>query len=399
MGYIGDKYGRKRALELSIFLMAFPTFAMGCLPSYDSIGPVAILLLAITRCLQGLSVGGQLMSSLVYTLEQHPKRRWGLYGSYVMAAANVGTLLGGIVGFIMRATLTDEQLHSWGWRVPFLAGILVSLTGLYLKYYCDEDHAGSHGVHAPPNPIKAAFGRANRRSLLSATLVPMLWSAGFYLTFVWLSIFMSDLEVPPLPHAFLVNSASLAFSVCLVFPLGGIISDRYGRRRIMAIGAVCMGVLSPFMIYVIGLDNPVAAFFAQSTMGLSLTLWGAPMMAWLVEAFPPEARLTSVAIGYNIAQATAGGFSPAIATLLVDRYGEHTPGYILSALALTSLTGLLIAPSHQHDQGEDAYRQPVAEMEQDQNEGGDNEEKTRLHHLVSGRDQFEEDSDSSREII
>ena len=167
----------------------------------------------------------------------------------------------------------------------------------------------------------------------------------------------------------------------------------------MAIGAVCMGVLSPFMIYVIGLDNPVAAFFAQSTMGLSLTLWGAPMMAWLVEAFPPEARLTSGAIGYNIAQATAGGFSPAIATLLVDRYGEHTPGYILSALALTSLTGLLIAPSHQHDHGEDAYRQPVAEMEQDQHEGGDNEEKTRLHHLGSGRDQFEEDSDSSREII
>ena len=348
IGYIGDKYGRKRALELSIFLMAFPTFAMGCLPGYERIGSLAVVLLAITRCLQGLSVGGQLMSSLVFTLEKHPKRKWGLYGSYVMAAANCGTLLGGLVAFSIRASLSDEALRKWGWRVPFLCGILVSFTGLYLKYHCPEVHAlhGSHAQDPQPNPIKAAFSKENRRSLLSASLVPMLWSAGFYITFVWLSIFMSDLIVPPVPDAFAVNSASLFFSVCLIFPLGGILSDWFGRKKVMLLGGIAMGIFSPLCIIVIGWGDPFASFFAQSTMGICLTLWGAPMMAWLVEGFPPAARLTSVGIGYNIAQATAGGFAPALATMLVDKYGEHAPGFVLTGLALLSLTGLLVAPKH-----------------------------------------------------
>jgi len=147
LGYIGDMYGRKKALVISIFLMAFPTFAMGCLPSYEQIGDWAIVLLVVVRLLQGLSVGGQLMSSLVFTLENHDPSHWGLYGSYVMAAANFGTLLGGIAGFVIRALLTDEQLRIWGWRLPFVSGIFVSISGFYLKSH-GGDHDGHH-YHQP----------------------------------------------------------------------------------------------------------------------------------------------------------------------------------------------------------------------------------------------------------
>ena len=99
IGYIGDVSGRKKALEISIFLMALATTLMGCLPTYDNVGNLAILLLLVVRMLQGLSVGGQLMSSLVFTLEGHPHNKWGLYGSFVMACANLGTFLGGIVAY------------------------------------------------------------------------------------------------------------------------------------------------------------------------------------------------------------------------------------------------------------------------------------------------------------
>ena len=113
LGYVGDKYGRKKALEISIFLMAFPTFAMGCLPGYDQVGIWAVVLLTtIVRLLQGLSVGGQLVSSLVYTVENNPKEKWGLYGSFVLAASNFGTLLGGVVAAFMRSVLTPEELAS-----------------------------------------------------------------------------------------------------------------------------------------------------------------------------------------------------------------------------------------------------------------------------------------------
>lgn len=128
LGYIGDVYGRKRALVISIFLMAIPTFTMGCLPSYEQVGAVSTILLILVRLLQGLSVGGQLMSSLVFTLENHEQRRWGLYGSFVMAAANFGTLLGGIVGFVLRSSLTQEQLVAWGWRVRSLVASFIVTT-------------------------------------------------------------------------------------------------------------------------------------------------------------------------------------------------------------------------------------------------------------------------------
>lgn len=393
MGYIGDVYGRKRALVLSIFLMAFPTFAMGCLPTYEQVGAFAIVLLVIVRLLQGLSVGGQLMSSLVFTLETHETTQWGLYGSFVMAGANLGTLLGGLAGYALRSFLSYEQLVAWGWRLPFWSGILVSFSGFYLRSYenVEDDQNSRHCVAStraaapsgtntirdsqnspdvgadhntplpvvkssddcepiipvisPPNPLRIAFAAQNRRSLLAAALVPMLWSSGFYLSFVWMAIFMEDLIESPVPHAFGVNSAALLISVCLFFPVAGILSDRYGRRFVMTIGGVSVGVLSPILVLVIGKGNALNALVAQSSLGVALSFWGAPMCAWLVEAFEPEARLTSVAIGYNLAQATVGGLTPSVATIMVDSVGVNSPGWILTVLSILSLTGLwIVAP-------------------------------------------------------
>lgn len=114
---------------------------------------------------------------------------------------------------------------------------------------------------------------------------------------------MSDLIDPPIPNSFLINSASLFLSVCLIFPLAGILSDRLGRKRVMGAGGFFLGVLSPLMIMLISSGSVASAFMAQFIMGVCLCLWGAPMMAWLAESFEPAARLTSVSIGYNIAQA------------------------------------------------------------------------------------------------
>ena len=106
-----------------------------------------------------------------------------------MAAANVGTLLGGFVAAIIRRSLSEEALHTWGWRIPFLSGILVSISGFYLKGHGDDDEGNVHGMPstAQANPIRLAFSRSNIRSLLASAMVPLLWSSGFYLTFVWVS--------------------------------------------------------------------------------------------------------------------------------------------------------------------------------------------------------------------
>ena len=378
-GYIGDVHGRKKALELSIFLMAFATTAMGCLPTYNQVGGCAVFLLVLIRMVQGMSVGGQLMSSLVFTLEGRPQSHWVLIGSFVLVGANLGTFLGGLVAYALHRRLTNEQLVRWGWRLPFLSGILVSLCGIYLKYFCDEDEIHPQGVgpgHAavptderlenlqddapfdeephiqdpPKNPLRLAFSSENRRSLIACAIVPLLWSGGFYLSFVWMAIYMADLIDPPVPAAFGVNSISLLL-IDIWFPVAGWLSDRLGRRFVMTIGCVGVGCMGPLLTIAIGQSKGRRwiAFIAQNILGFELALFGAPMCAWLVEAFEPAARLTSVAIGYNVAQAIGGGTSPFLASLLVDVVGKYSPGIMFAVLGLLSFSGLwFVAPGKIH---------------------------------------------------
>jgi MHS family proline/betaine transporter-like MFS transporter len=192
----------------------------------------------------------------------------------------------------------------------------------------------------------------------------MVWSGGFYLSFVWMAVYMADLIRPPVTAAFGVNCLSLLL-ICLWFPLAGLLSDWFGRKRIMTIGGIAFGGLGPIMIWIIGHrgggpNNMWIAFSCQNVLGISLALWGAPMCAWLVEAFEPKARLTSVSIGYNVAQALAGGMSPFVATLLVDEVGIGAPGFLLLAMAILSLTGLwYVAPQQQQQQHQDPQHHDI----------------------------------------
>merc|ERR1719491_2408566 len=132
------------------------------------------------------------MTSLVYTLESKPKSQWGLYGSYVMASSSLGSLL----GFFMRTLMSRKDLVAWGWRLPFLAGIVVAFSAYYLKFHCEEIEPEPEAKRT--NPIKEAFKPENRTALLASALVPMLWASGFYVTFVWMAIYMEELcDNPP----------------------------------------------------------------------------------------------------------------------------------------------------------------------------------------------------------
>ena len=224
IGYVGDKHGRKEALTRSLFLMAIPTTLMGCLPTYSQVGVISTLLLCLCRLMQGISVGGQLPASLVYTVEKRPKSQWGYYGSLPMVAANVGTLLGNLCGAIMRQTLTDDQLVAWGWRIPFFSGIIIAFVACYIRKY-GSDGAYDAGAYQgenttkQSNPIKVAFRRENRLALLSTSMAPMIWGAGFYVSFVWMSIFMEELMDPPIANGFWINFLALLFGMTLILPV------------------------------------------------------------------------------------------------------------------------------------------------------------------------------------
>ncbi|KAL7533077.1 hypothetical protein ACHAXR_005030 [Thalassiosira sp. AJA248-18] len=359
IGYIGDKYGRKQALVISLFLMAFPTFLMGCLPTYQQVGSLSTILLVVCRLLQGMSVGGQLPASLIYTVEMRPQKHWGFYGALVMMAANCGTLLGNLVGAIMRTLLTDEELLQWGWRIPFLSGILIAFVAIYLRLHGKEHNpnAGEYdddecnAKEEPKHPFEEVFKRENLPALVSATLTPMLWGAAFYLTFVWMAIFMEVLIDPPIEHGFWVNAMALLFGIILPLPLTGMLSDHYGRDKTMLTGAAGLAILGPLMIRIISSGQMMQAFFAQWTLGLFISLFGGPMNAWLVEKFPPKIRLTSAALGYDLAHCTASAFSPLIATILVQDYGANAVGALYPFFAVLAVTGMFMSTKIHRDGG------------------------------------------------
>jgi len=355
IGYVGDKHGRKEALWRSLFLMAIPTTLMGCLPTYEQVGVLSTVLLCFCRLVQGISVGGQLPASLVYTVEKRPKSQWGYYGSLPMVAANVGTLLGNVCGAFMRQVLTHEQLVSWGWRIPFFSGILIAFVALYLRKHGADGayHEGNNDISdetiaavtktvKPYNPIRVAFRRENRLALLSTSIVPMLWAAGFYVSFVWVAVFMEELMDPPIPGAFWINSLGLLFGMTWVLPVAGAISDRVGRTFMMTVSGLLLTGLGPVCLILISRGNPAVAFFSQLILGLLLSFYGGPLCAWLVENFSPEVRMTSASIGYDISHAIAGGFSPAIATFLYTNYGVNAAALVYVVFGSISVAGLYV---------------------------------------------------------
>lgn len=263
--------------------------------------------------------------------------------------------------YLMRKHYTVEQLIKGYWRIPFLSGIFVGLVGIYLrKYVRDHDRFDSlsmetkkHNVdlrtHRPLTPLETALSSRLRGSLVCVTGAVVLWAGGFYILFVWLVIYMTNLVDPPIPYAFVVNSACLFVTMVLLFPFAGWMSDAWGRKTVMTWGGVGVALLSPVAMDVLSRGESSFGWVvaAQLVLGVCLCLYAAPMCAWMVESFPPEARLTSVAIGYNVAMALAGGMSPSLATWLVIEHGGVAAGYLLSTLSIVSLLGLHLAPKHE----------------------------------------------------
>jgi len=290
-------------------------------------------------------------------------------------AANIGTLLGNLCGALLRQVLTEEQLLSWGWRIPFFSGILIAFVACYLQVYADEVHTTA-GVYdrqdsVITNPIRVALSRGNRLALLSTSLTPMLWAAGFYVSFVWMAIYMGELLDPPVKGAFWINAGSLFLGMTVMLPIAGMISDRLGRVRMMTVSGVLLSGLGPVFFIMISKGNSFVAFLSQLALGVLLSFFGGPLCAWLVENFSPEVRLTSASLGYDISQSIVGGFSPAIATTLFEKGGTYAPSLIYVVFGVISVIGIYVTYCFGGNQKEDVGKVDDLELKESKsgNEG------------------------------
>ena len=342
-GHLGDTVGRKTALIWSVMLMAVPTCLLGLLPTHDEIGIGAPILLTVLRILQGLSVGGEFTGSMTFLVEHARPEERGYAGSWSEFSAQIGILLGSGVGALLTSTLSHEDLYAWGWRVPFVLGVLVGGVGFYLRTGIEESPEFEQiklGGAVSRFPLRDVLV-FRRRELAQAVGIIVLYAVSFYLAFVYLITYLSSVLTVPLNQAMIGNTIGLAVFTFLV-PIMGAVSDRIGRRTPMIWGAAGLAILSYPLFMLLGHQTIPFLLMAQLLFAVLIAAYVGPMCATVVELFPPQGRYTGISIAYNLALALFGGTAPLVATYLIGKTGSLVaPSYYLMFCALLSLVVVL----------------------------------------------------------
>lgn len=343
-GHFGDRYGRKRTLIATVVLMGLCTGCIGLLPTYQSIGVAAPILLTALRFLQGFSVGGEWSGAMLLTIEHAPVRRRNVFASLVQQGSPVGTLLSsGALALVVL--LPDDQLMAWGWRVPFLAAFVLLAVGLYLRLRVEESPLFQRVLAENRQrrvPVATALRTVPVRMLIGIG-APLIVVGGFYLMTTYVISYGQNtlgLSRSLMLDATLV-AAGVEICVLVVF---GRLADRITHWRVCAIGSV-VSVLVAFPVFAL-IDTKVPALVIIGVaIGVgALSIPYAPMGPMLSEMFPDETRYSAVALSYNLS-GVVSGFVPLIAATVFRASGQASWSIagLLGLIGLVSLAGALAA--------------------------------------------------------
>jgi MHS family proline/betaine transporter-like MFS transporter len=336
-GYIGDRLGRRAALTFSVAAMAIPTFLVGVLPGYQTLGVMAPMLLTVLRIIQGLSVGGEYTTAMVFLVERAPPGRRGLIGAICCCGASAGILLGSATGAALAAVVSAEALSDWAWRLPFILGLFVGLAGFALRRGIEEAPVNTDG-----QPPLLTTMRGELPLLLRLAGLSVFLAVGFYLMFLYVASWLQTADGVAPGHALEINTISILALIptCL---FAGWLSDRIGRRTTMlfAMAGAILGSLPLFWL----LHHQSSAMILTGQFGFVLIVgfYAGALPAALVEAAPHRGRCTVVALGYNVPLGIIGGVTPMAATWLVARTGDDlSPAYMMIAAAIVSTVAVLL---------------------------------------------------------
>jgi len=346
IGIYGDRAGRKAGLTVTILIMAGGTFLIAIAPSYAAIGIGAPLLLLAGRILQGFSAGGEIGSATAFLVEHAPADKRGRYTAWLQGSMGMSNILGALVAFCVTALLSASQVASWGWRVPFLIGLLIVPIGIYLRRTLQEtpqfraDAERRRHERAVVRPLAGVF-RDHSRSLLVGMGISIPWAVAVYV----LLIFM-----PVLAQKAFGFTAAQAFGSSLigniVFVTGcfafGALADRIGHIRVLTLGVILL------LVGVLPLFRWLAASHSTTTLALVLSAFGVIVSSFtsvaptaLSSLFPTRVRSTGVSIVYNAAITIFGGFAPAILTWLGANAGSlFAPAWYVEFAAVPAIVAI-----------------------------------------------------------
>jgi len=358
-GRIGDIVGRKIAFLITLLIMGGSTAAIGFLPTYESIGMAAPIILVILRLLQGLALGGEYGGAAIYVAEHAPDGKRGFYTSFIQTTATLGLFLSLAVILLVRASMSPESFVEWGWRLPFVLSLALVVMSYYIRVRLQESPLFTRlkaAGRTSKAPIQESFGTRERWKVFFIVLLgatagqAVVWYTGqFYALF----FLQTSLQIP-LTTSYIIVAAALALATPL-FIFFGALSDRIGRKKVMLAGNL-IAALSYYPIYkgmaaaADPLNVPVLIFLIFLQVVFVTMVYG-PIAAFLVEAFPARIRYTSLSLPYHFGNGWFGGFLPLIATALVAWTGNMFAGLVFPigvALMTVIVGGLFLEERHDH---------------------------------------------------
>ncbi|MBB2988225.1 MFS transporter [Terracoccus luteus] len=340
IGSYADKHGRKKALSLTLLLMMVGTILMAAAPTHSTIGAWAGIIILLSRLVQGFSAGGEFGSATTYLVEMAPNRK-AYYASWQVAAQGISMFLASAFGYLLFTHLSKDALYTWGWRIPFIIGILIGPVGLYIRARLSEtkEFAESTPHEAP---VKAVFTEHLGRSLAGIACVGVA-TISVYLILFMPTYAVKNLGVPA--SAAYLGGVVAGIVVVIGVPLVGRLADRVGPARIMIGAAVAALVLAwPLFAIVIASRSVPVLIVSIGLLGVIMAFYFGPLPALLTTLYPSDVRATGVSTAYNIGVTVMGGIAPLVLTWLISLTGSlNAPSVYYMVVAVISLVGLFVA--------------------------------------------------------
>lgn len=342
-GHIGDRRGRRPVLVASLLLTGAATVAVGCVPTYDSIGTAAPLLLLVLRFLQGLGLGGEWGGAVLLTAEHAPAERRALWSSFPQIGPSVGFVLANGVMLMLSATLSDAQFAAWGWRVPFWAAGVLAAAGLWLRSSLAESPSFLEMEDHARVPLAEVVRDHWRLVLLTAGGLAVGYAV-FYAVTTWALAY--GVERLGVSRTVMLSCIMAAVVVKgSLTPLVALLGDRYGRRPLCLAGCTAIALWMFPMIALLSTGEPLLMFLGFLVALLAFIMMFAVIAAYLPELYEPRVRCTGAAVGYNLGGVLGGALTPIVATAVAER--ERVPWGVaayLTGIALFSLGCFVLLP-------------------------------------------------------
>ena len=352
-GHFGDRIGRKRTLVIALMLMGVASTLIGLLPTYANIGIAAPIILTVLRFVQGLAIGGQWGGAMLLVTESAPADQRGYYGAYAQAGAPVGVILANLAFIIISASVSEEFFQAWGWRIPFLASVLLIGISMYVQLHIEATDAfkelaalkekrlaeteGSQ-VLVKRSPVLEAIARYPKRITLAAGAFISV-QVNFYILIGFILAYGSDPAGGGMSRDMVLAAVLVASAIQIPTQFwASSYSDRHGRRGIFMLGAALTGLAAFALFPLLDTGN-----FWLSVLGISaglgcLGMMYGPQAAFFTELFSTEVRYSGASLGYQLGAIVGGAFAPTIATLL---WTEYAIIWVSVYMALASVVSII----------------------------------------------------------